>query len=250
MGTRKQFGANFADYTARSGLPTSSLVRERSRVQSSVAAPSFPTRKVQLDRAFEADYGVIERRVLASYLVQASAPKRTLDGDRLGTVTGRLAKSVQSYFDEAFYEAITGPKPPVRLGDRWAGMSPLGKPHRIYRVENQHGTGMYHVWDRFALNENSERHPTPHHDSRLMQAGWEAFKARYYSDVYFGFSSLDQLRSWVYQDRWREELYSHGYNIHVYEADEALLGDTQAVFVKKLARRVGGVHIITMKETA
>jgi hypothetical protein len=52
------------------------------------------------------------------------------------------------------------------------------------------------------------------------------------SDYYFGFSSIDQLRSWIYKDDWLVGLHDIGMLLAVYicEDEDVLVGNTQAIF--------------------
>ena len=99
---------------------------------------------------------------------------------------------------------------------------------RIFRIQNERGDGMYFGGSSASqrMMDLESRHPAPRDDVRLKQAvpgeGWYRFK--------YGFGSLDQLRSWVYKQAWRDMLQSEGF--HVVEIDTPCVyyGDTQAVW--------------------
>lgn len=247
MGTSKQYGAKFADYTARSLQPTSALVRERSRVQSSPAAPPALPENRELYQYLGIDLSWLERRYLGQLAWQGKALRRIGIGDTPGTATGRLTGSRPDFV------IIDDPEPPrTRPSYMDTPQRPIvGYPHRIYRIEDALFHGMYTsgAWRQFGDDTSTPRHPTPHNDSGLVSEGYESFRAFHSEAMRFGYGSLEQLRSWVYQDDWRRALKAQGFSISIYEADEAIVGDTQAVFVMKGARRVGSVDIVTMKET-
>jgi hypothetical protein len=104
----------------------------------------------------------------------------------------------------------------------------------IYRVENSLGKGMYTGDNCEATREMHDtfRHPPPYQDARLRDAWDEKYYAGSQHLYNFGFSSLDQLRMWIYRDEWRRLLHDAGFFIHAYSADNYILGDTQAVFIR------------------
>lgn len=119
----------------------------------------------------------------------------------------------------------------------WAVMT------KVYRVEDKDGKGMYcgrvSLWGM----HDPVRHPTPMDDSRLMRSfqrdtggigdartEFDKFLFDEFGRVRFGFSSLDQLRRWIYDDEWKDTLYVYGFKLNVYECDRVWVGDTQAVF--------------------
>lgn len=118
----------------------------------------------------------------------------------------------------------------------------------VYRVENSLGAGMYRgKVEVNALKEYDDdmRHPMPWYDSKLMRSLDSAghvsgYDAVIWSPWRFGFSSLEQMRRWLYNDRMRYELQDAGFFVAVYESDEEHHGDTQAVFKRNspLVRRI------------
>lgn len=111
---------------------------------------------------------------------------------------------------------------------------------RFYRVE-KNGQGMF----RYTVNPSMElrdklsedmdgRHPMPHDDSALVRnvarmEGYVHGRQIFWTDYLYGFSSLEQLKSWIYKDEVRVGLHSLGFTIGVYEYDWVAYGDTQAV---------------------
>lgn len=110
----------------------------------------------------------------------------------------------------------------------------------IYRVENANGRGMYRAGGSYSALEfefDEYIHPMPSSDDALMRSIQERGEYNecgsldYSMDDYFGFSSLDQLKRWIYRDDWRSKLDAAGFHVSVYSAVGACIGDTQAVFL-------------------
>lgn len=110
---------------------------------------------------------------------------------------------------------------------------------RIIRLETPTGTGMYGTdWQP---EPDYNRHPLPQNDDRLMRNGWAALGWSEKGEHYFGFSSRAQCLAWLYDSEW----WLHpgrncGLVVSIYEVDRefAILGDTQAVFLRSEARLV------------
>lgn len=103
----------------------------------------------------------------------------------------------------------------------------------IYRIEDALGKGMYCGTDcpvKYMMQE--ERHPPPYQDIRLRDIWETLYEQSRQRDFQFGFSSLDQLRSWIYREEWRDALNAAGFKVYVYAAKEYYLGDTQAIMIK------------------
>lgn len=84
-------------------------------------------------------------------------------------------------------------------------------------------------------DKNSSQHPVPHQDSKLVDENKDLFvcpsygEYRFYSRKFiFGFSSIEQLRRWIYNDAWLKSLDEKGYVLSIYEGD-VRHGHTQAV---------------------
>ena len=109
----------------------------------------------------------------------------------------------------------------------------------IYRIEMPDGEGLYSASNRCScLSEmyNKHAHPDPSQDAVL--AG-----IHIYSDVFFGFSNISQLKNWVYSPRWRKELREAGAKVKVYHAMLGFHSNHQAVFIKKSSRLLGVMEI-------
>lgn len=110
---------------------------------------------------------------------------------------------------------------------------------RVYRVQNSLGDGMYRASISSMMLEDV-RHPEPYRDSALMDEMEVAGFCRGIPDCYFyyGFASIEQLKSWIYEEQWRWILDGSGYQVTVWEGPAAH-GDTQAVFVKSASEMLG-----------
>lgn len=119
----------------------------------------------------------------------------------------------------------------------------------VYRVETPDGRGMYHsglmteVVDLVLNKSASElrrKHPMPHEDEALSVA---VERAGYDLDdplLYYGFASIAQLKRWLFHPEVRRELSARGLRVSVYEGPCAH-GDTQAVFVRCLSKKVSEI---------
>lgn len=120
----------------------------------------------------------------------------------------------------------------------------------IYRIEAITGEGMYRcrsalvsfkdACDIMPIDE--AKHPTPRNDSLLIMNMEASGLDTNSEDVYeyrFGFSSLEQLRNWIYRDSWLIGLHDIGLVITEYccEDKDVLVGHTQAIFKGSLYRK-------------
>lgn len=112
----------------------------------------------------------------------------------------------------------------------------------IYRVERENGGGMYYTnSDDITFEmQDSMRHPPPHKDAKLKKAWGKLCDGdwSYKSSWSFGFSTIEQLKNWIYQTEWREILTNLEYYVVSYNAKEYHFGDTQAIFRKETANRL------------
>lgn len=105
----------------------------------------------------------------------------------------------------------------------------------IFRFEDECGTGMYYTntnandvfeWD-------TVNHPVPNEDSLLMSNLSEKTGSCSIKKIHkFGFSSMEQLRRWLYQDQWLIGLNRIGIKLAIYLCDEdsVVVGHTQSIF--------------------
>lgn len=122
----------------------------------------------------------------------------------------------------------------------------------IFRIETGDGSGMYRGpdWDgEFETGAATDKHPCPHNDSKLVDENKELFYSigdnewRFdASEFIFGFSSVDQLRRWLYNDSWLESLDKEGFVLSIYEGD-VRHGHTQAVINKATSKLVAKHNI-------
>ncbi len=85
------------------------------------------------------------------------------------------------------------------------------------------------------------RHPTMGQDSKLRQnvanAGMSEFAIQFFgaAEAYsFGFSSIDQLRAWMFEDAWLAGLSDQHYILAICEVqkDDVIEGNTQCMFIR------------------
>ncbi len=105
----------------------------------------------------------------------------------------------------------------------------------VYRIETEDGDGPYGGAEpKWGLNKPycGDRHPTPEDDSKLRDAWIKIVRDGFSSDWRFGFTSVDQMRAWFYEDDWLVAMHDIGLGLVVYgcSTDEVRLGHTQAVF--------------------
>lgn len=104
-----------------------------------------------------------------------------------------------------------------------------------YRIETENGTGMYATsfTSEYNLYDLDGRHPGPGDDVALKWNG----ETMSYSEWRFGFSSIGQMRRWIYMPEAYAGMAEYDLAISVYLCDEYKIGDTQMVF--RNATRVG-----------
>lgn len=101
----------------------------------------------------------------------------------------------------------------------------------VYRIETRHGAGLYAGSDyaNDYLHDTAYLHPLPRDDAKLSpiwnDLGTKAGRGSYR----FGFSSLPQLKRWVFSQKARDRIDAEGLVISVFEA-EGYDGDTQCIY--------------------
>ena len=133
----------------------------------------------------------------------------------------------------------------------------------IYRIEDDLLKGPYCRSNLLTMNLDSSKHPNPYKDSMLVND----FEQRSVPgdlvmftvplNYRFGFSSMSQLRAWIYDDDWMIDLHDRGYHLSIYELERSAvaIGYSQAMFNKDKATLLRTQSIleafnITMKEKA
>ena len=115
---------------------------------------------------------------------------------------------------------------------------------RVYRIESSVGSGMYYAGNaQWILDSEDtyEKHPSPKRDSLLapilIKKGLycEVFDNLICDEYKFGFDSIEQLRRWIYEDRWLVALHEHEMMIAEYELpdEDVLVGHTQVMFKRQ-----------------
>ncbi|PHS22242.1 MAG: hypothetical protein COA84_13880 [Robiginitomaculum sp.] len=109
---------------------------------------------------------------------------------------------------------------------------------RMYRVHVKdlfekgmyRGGGKWADWDEI---QSSPRHPMPRDDDELMD-NISNILGVYYIEPWmvFGFSTIAQLKFWIYKKKWREKLTELGFIVSYIESDYIARGSTQAVVHK------------------
>lgn len=100
------------------------------------------------------------------------------------------------------------------------------------------GAGMYHAIGGLcecATYRTGTRHPMPWSDTALRWDHLRNILGVPKDHCYFGFSSLDQLKSWLYRQEWREYLHENGFVVKAWELPEESMhsGNAQAVATKQ-----------------
>jgi hypothetical protein len=100
----------------------------------------------------------------------------------------------------------------------------------VYRVQNENGQGMYHASDYAytVLSDTYARHPMPYDDLKLMNA--LSLDGQDYRGKLFAFSSLEQLKFWIYREDDRAAIADDGCKVYTIDAKRVWVGDTQCVF--------------------
>ena len=92
----------------------------------------------------------------------------------------------------------------------------------VWRLEDSGGRGMYgefrdssyFYYASMGSGEDDPApenvHPLPYEDPLLKFAPWN-------SDYYFGFSSIEQMRRWIYKDEWLSRLAAYGIMLNLYK---------------------------------
>lgn len=106
----------------------------------------------------------------------------------------------------------------------------------VYRLEQEDGTGCYRGDLSLNVEHDIFRHPLPRDDSLLMDNLDE--NSKHFIDFHFGFASVDQLRTWFYNDEWIRKIAKNGNVLSVYEAEEVYLGNTQVCFNRDTAKLI------------
>lgn len=109
----------------------------------------------------------------------------------------------------------------------------------VYRLETIGGTGVYNTSASMTIDFDGKRHPMPNDDSLLMENllmhNLDILSGYGNLGVHFGFSSIEQLRSWFYNDNWIRDISERDIILSIYEAEEVYLGNSQMCFNRSTA---------------
>ena len=123
-------------------------------------------------------------------------------------------------------------------------MKPESHSKMFYRIQDADGVGPF--WGKANLYDcpvwsEDDRHPLPYRDTKLKESIEKEtgetfsevtiFKGRFQEFVY-GFSSLEQLRTWFYNDEIIKWLAANGFILAESSDCESISGNSQAVTLK------------------
>lgn len=127
----------------------------------------------------------------------------------------------------------------------------------IYRIENGHRVGPYNGGEVELMTSTQGAHtPSPAHDLVLKAH----FKRDFFGDLisdfgwrhyHYGFGSIKQLRAWFTDAPAVLDELAHKriWHCSVYDAPDALIGATQAVFNPKTAKLVATLKLTDLDAT-
>ena len=109
----------------------------------------------------------------------------------------------------------------------------------VFRVENSDNVGMYSADASKDMFDLQGRHPTPGDDIKLGPV-WEKMEVGRKDRMRFAFSSIEQLKCWIYSKPLRESLTDEEFSINVYSVSEehTHIGETQCVFIPSEATKL------------
>jgi hypothetical protein len=118
----------------------------------------------------------------------------------------------------------------------------------LIHKEGKTSVGMYRSVMAGALDDTA-RHPTPSKDSGLIYNGYDHYARTDRRDFYYGFSSIEQLRRWVYPDQWLRSLHEEGYVLSTFQS-LGYTGYTQAVAHKDHMEIIETTSLLDLIQTA
>jgi len=118
---------------------------------------------------------------------------------------------------------------------------------RVYRVERIDGLGMYNAacncfpeaYTSLGYRDSPNR-PTPSNDAIPY---WELENRLKW---FFGFSSIEQLKSWIDSYEVRKIMGGWNYKVGIYEVDEEYFNESphQAIFIKSKAKLIQFLNLV------
>lgn len=110
---------------------------------------------------------------------------------------------------------------------------------QVFRLELKDGTGIYrgveNIWNRVTKNfEDSSLHTHPTQDKILDFCDWID------TEYFFGFETIDDYKTWVFNPYWRMQLGKYGVLLSTYEVtkEHVRKGKGQLIFKKEKAQLV------------
>ena len=139
----------------------------------------------------------------------------------------------------------------------------MAKKSIVFRIEDEKGCGVYrgetnlYNYRKYGDFTRDRVHPVPKCDSKLMQSipkcgkrldcfGVEEPKFKWIFNFVFGFSSIEQLRAWFYEDEVIEWLHENGFSLVVYEGI-AYHGNCQSI-VRQGSKQIQKLSLTTLLE--
>lgn len=123
----------------------------------------------------------------------------------------------------------------------------------VYRVVDQNGDGMYRastmdnndcLWHKCCDDyDDDEHHPAP---SGINHKICVKFLDNHPSDFFFGFSSLDQLNHWIFEDEWKEKMHLEAGKVLVFDVkpSHCVFDEHQVAFLMEEAFCVRELSIL------
>lgn len=115
----------------------------------------------------------------------------------------------------------------------------------IYRFTSQSGKGVYSDRICEGISDDFIRHPMPEEEELFVESLKITEK---WSDVLFGFNSLNQIKSW-FNEKERHYLQYKNVHLKVFKVNKNFVRVTakQAIFDPKFAEEVNELDVITFK---
>lgn len=119
---------------------------------------------------------------------------------------------------------------------------------KIYRIETITTLGAFRGNSRYefatllniSYDESRKVHPNPKHDSKLMDSLGEG---NFY-EYNFGFISIEQLKTWFFNDDVKLALDNEGMMVSVYDAEEFHIGNSQVMFIMDSAELLERISLL------
>lgn len=119
----------------------------------------------------------------------------------------------------------------------------------VFRIEDKNGNGIYRTEHAHMLYELDDQcfgqaHPHPNRDDKLYHHWDNLVLFGDYRNYYFGFSTMEQLRRWMFDKAVNQKLHDAGIVISIYQTEDYYIGDTQMMFRRSTATLIGKADLI------